>query len=279
MAETQARATSRADPNATRKPHGVELSTRPVQLVHTNTQKVRTTLTQPVQQPFSLSRPLRLSLPVAMAYAPLGIAFGVLVSTSGINWYWAPLSALAIFAGSIEFLSVGLAVSGVPIAQVALTALVVNFRHIFYGLSFPIGRLSTKPQRLYGVFALTDETYGIVSSTGSTMSGREITALQVISHGWWMGGALLGALVGNVIPPSVQGFGFALTSMFLVLALDAAVARRSPGLIALAIFSSLLGEVFDELVLPGSFLIAALVTYVACVAVDYYLVGEDRNDA
>ena len=214
-----------------------------------------------------------------MAYAPLGIACGVLVSTSGINWYWAPLSALAIFAGSIEFLSVGLAVSGVPIGQVALTALVVNFRHIFYGLSFPIGRLSTKPQKVYGVFALTDETYGIVSGAGSTMSGREITALQVISHGWWMGGALVGALVGNVIPPSVQGFGFALTSMFLVLALDAAVARRSPGLITLAIFSSLLGKVFDEFVLSGSFLIAALLTYVASVSVDFYLVRGDRNDA
>lgn len=214
-----------------------------------------------------------------MAYVPLGIAFGVLVSTSGINWYWAPMSALAIFAGSIEFLSVGLAVSGVPIGQVALTALVVNFRHIFYGLSFPIGRMSSKRQKLYGVFALTDETYGIVTSAGSTMSGGEITALQVISHGWWAGGALVGALVGNVIPASVQGFGFALTSMFLVLALDAAVARRSPGLITLAIFSSLLGKLFDELVLPGSFLIAGLLTYVACVIGEFYLVGQDRRDA
>ena len=213
-----------------------------------------------------------------MAYLPLGIAFGVLVSTSGINWYWAPLSALAIFAGSIEFLSVGLAVSGVAIGQVALTALVVNFRHIFYGLSFPIDRLSTRPQRFYGVFALTDETYGIVSSTGSGLSGPEITALQVISHGWWMGGALVGALVGNVIPPWVEGFSFALTSMFLVLALDAAVARRSPGLISLAIFSSLLAKVFEELVLPGSFLIAGLVFYVACLSVEFYRSGRYRHD-
>lgn len=214
-----------------------------------------------------------------MAYVPLGIAFGVLVSTSGINWYWAPLSALAIFAGSIEFLSVGLAVSGLPVGQVALTALVVNFRHIFYGLSFPIGRLSTRLQKLYGVFALTDETYGIVSSAGSTMSGPEITALQIISHGWWVGGALVGALLGNVIPPSVQGFGFALTSMFLVLALDAAVARRSPGLISLAILSSVIGKIFDELVIPGSFLIAGLLVYVACVTAQFYLVGRDRRDA
>src|SRR4051794_29010245 len=79
---------------------------------------------------------VRLTVPVAMAYVPLGIAFGVLMVTSGINWYWAPLSALLIFAGSIEFLGVNLIVSGTSLLQVALTALVVNFRHAFYGLTF-----------------------------------------------------------------------------------------------------------------------------------------------
>lgn len=217
-----------------------------------------------------LSRPFRLSLPVAMAYVPLGIAFGVLVVTSGINWYWAPLSALSIFAGSIEFLSVGLAVSGVPVSQIAVTALVVNFRHIFYGLSFPIKRLRTWPQKGYGVFALTDETYGIVSAgEGSRMSGSEITALQLISHGWWVGGAFLGAVAGNLIPPSVEGWTFALTSMFLVLALDAAVARRSFGFISLAVISAVFAKLADKFVIDGSFLIAGLLLYVAGVTVHY----------
>jgi 4-azaleucine resistance transporter AzlC len=220
----------------------------------------------------TLARPFRLSLPVAMAYVPLGIAFGVLVVTSGISWYWAPISAMSIFAGSIEFLSVGLAVSGVPVSQIAVTALVVNFRHIFYGLSFPISRLRIWPQKLYGVFALTDETYGIVSAgEGSRMRGEEITALQVISHGWWVGGAFLGAVVGNLIPPSVTGFGFALTSMFLVLALDAAVARKSFGFLSLAILSSAFAKAFDRFAIHGSFLIAGLSLYVAGVTFDYWL--------
>jgi 4-azaleucine resistance transporter AzlC len=217
-----------------------------------------------------LARPFRLSLPVAMAYEPLGIAFGVLVVTSGINWYWAPLSALSIFAGSIEFLSVGLAVSGVPITQVAVTALVVNFRHIFYGLSFPISRLGTRRQKAYGVFALTDETYGIVSAgEGSKMSGTEITALQLISHFWWVSGAFLGAVVGNLIPPSVKGWSFALTSMFLVLALDAAVARRSVGFISLAVISAAFAKLSDRFLIHGSFLIAGLFMYVLGVTVRY----------
>jgi 4-azaleucine resistance transporter AzlC len=218
----------------------------------------------------TLARPFRLSLPVAMAFVPLGIAFGVLVVTSGINWYWAPLSALSIFAGSIEFLSVGLAVSGVPVSQIAVTALVVNFRHIFYGLSFPVSRLATWRQKGYGVFALTDETYGIVSAgEGSRMTGNEITALQLFSHAWWVGGALLGAVVGNLIPPSVVGFGFALTSMFLVLALDAAVARRSFGFISLAVISAVFAKLADRFVIHGSFLIAGLALYVAGVTVQY----------
>jgi 4-azaleucine resistance transporter AzlC len=230
---------------------------------------------QPLDAGSALTRSFRLSLPVAMAYVPLGIAFGVLVVTSGINWYWAPLSALAIFAGSIEFLSIGLAVAGVAISQVALTAFVVNFRHIFYGLSFPIAKLIRKPQKVYGVFALTDETYGIVCAgrEGGRLSGGEITALQVISHGWWVGGALLGAIVGGVIPPTVEGFGFALTSMFLALTLDAAVPRKRGGLgyVALAVVCAISAKLVEKFLVSSSFLIVGLVMYVAGVTLDYHV--------
>ena len=85
---------------------------------------------------------VRLTVPVAMAYIPLGVAFGVLLTASGISWYWAPLSTLLIYAGSIEFLAVGFMVAGLPLYQVAFTSLIVNFRHIFYGVPSIGGRYS-----------------------------------------------------------------------------------------------------------------------------------------
>lgn len=205
-----------------------------------------------------------------MAYVPLGIAFGVLAVTSGIAWYWAPLSALLIFAGSIEFLAVSFIVQGVSIPQVALTALLVNFRHVFYGLSFPLSRLRSTPQRLYGVFALTDETYGITSAgSGALLNGFQITVLQVVSHFWWAGGALLGAVIGQVIPAGTEGFGFALTAMFLTLAVDALRDSKDFGLVGYAVLAGCCAYVVDEFVFSDSFLVVGLLVYLILITVAY----------
>lgn len=218
----------------------------------------------------------RLSIPVAMAYVPLGIAFGVFLVTSGVPWYWAPLSALMIFAGSIEFLAVGLMVSGMALPQVALTALIVNFRHVFYGLSFPFSRLRTFAQRIYGVFALTDETYAITSAgEGTKLNGFQITALQLFSHAWWGGGALLGALMGLAIPSSIEGFGFALTSMFVILAVDAVRTRGTALLLGVAALSSAAAFASEKWLYRESFLIAGLLIYLGVLTALYILGNKE----
>jgi 4-azaleucine resistance transporter AzlC len=226
-----------------------------------------------------VAQAVRLTIPVAMAYVPLGIAFGVLMVTSGINWYWAPISALLIFAGSIEFLGVSLIVSGISLFQVALTALVVNFRHVFYGLTFPIERLSTRAQRTYGVFALTDETYGITSAgQGSRLNGFQITILQVVSHFWWVSGALLGSLIGQVIPGDIEGFGFSLTAMFITLAVDAVRSSRDYMLLLLTAYAGVIAFFVDKYVYQDSFLFVGLLIYLALVTW-VYVKRKSRRDA
>lgn len=215
-----------------------------------------------------------------MAYVPLGIAFGVLLVTSGISWYWAPLSTLLIFAGSIEFLAVSLIVSGVSIYQVAVTGLIVNFRHVFYGLTFPLSRLGSKAGKAYGIFALTDETYGITSAgEGARLNGFQITVLQVVSHLWWFGGALIGALVGRVIPASVTGFGFALTAMFVTLAVDAVRTSKDFGMVALALAAGSVAFLVDKYVYDESFIFVGVLVYLAAVSWIYFRRGgEARAD-
>lgn len=225
-----------------------------------------------------LYQSFRLSIPVAMAYVPLGIAFGVFLVTSGVPWYWAPLSALMIFAGSIEFLAVSLMVSGMGLPQVALTALIVNFRHVFYGLSFPYPRLRTAAQRAYGVFALTDETYAITSAgEGATLNGFQITALQLVSHAWWVGGALLGALTGLAIPSSIKGFGFALTSMFVILAVDAVRAKGTTLLIGVAALACAAAFASEKWLYRESFLFTGLLVYLGILTA-LYIFGNKGND-
>ncbi len=213
---------------------------------------------------------LKLTTPVAMAYVPLGIAFGVYLVASGISWYWAPVSALIIFAGSIEFLTVSFIAAGLPLTAIAWTTFIVNFRHIFYGLTFPINVLSNPLQKIYGVYALTDETYGITSAgEGRRLDGAGITLLQIVSHAWWVGGALLGALVGTLIPSEIKGFEFALTAMFLILAVDAVRHNRDFKLLVYAGLACATGYLFEAYVKDNSFLVSGLVVYLGLISWEY----------
>ena len=213
---------------------------------------------------------LKWSIPVATAYIPLGFALGVFMVSSGIDWYWAPLTALFIFAGSIEFLIVSFIESGQSFVAIASTTLIINFRHIFYGLSFPLDRMTSWVQRTYGIFALTDETYSILSANQQTpLNGLEISLLQIISHGWWVGACFCGALFATALPPEVTGFEFALTAMFIALAMDTIRHMKEGILLLYALVSSVIGVLMETFVLNGSFLATGLLCYVVLISKDY----------
>lgn len=201
------------------------------------------------------------SAPVGLGMVPLGLAFGVLVAHSGLAWWWASAFSALIYAGSFEFLLVGLVGAVAPLGTVALTALLVNIRHVFYTLSFPLQRVSGRFAKTYSTFALTDEAYALTSGgRARTWPGRRILLLQLFMHVYWVGGATAGALLGSLIPEAVTGLGFALTALFTVLALDAIRDRRhdlpTP---VLALFSALAAR----LLFPGQMLLVAFALFTA----------------
>ena len=205
---------------------------------------------------------MKLTIPVATAYVPLGMALGLLMVSSGIDWYWAPISTLIIFAGSIEFLVVTFILLGQPLIAVAWTTLIVNFRHIFYGLSFPLNSMTSPIQKAYGIFALTDETYAIVcTNREKPLSGSEISLLQLVSHIWWVGATFLGAMIGSLLPPEITGFEFALTAMFIILAADAITNDSDISLLIYATISCCIGIFMEFYVLKSSFLGSGLICY------------------
>ena len=158
---------------------------------------------------------------VGLGLVPLGLAFGVLVSQSGFAWWWAPLFSVLVYAGSMEFLALGLLGALTPLYGIAVTTLLVNFRHVFYGLSFPAHRIRW-PARLYAVYALTDETYAIASTTPSSeLTGARALTIAATCQVLWVGPGVVGALLGTSLPPGLEGLQFALTALFAVLAVDA----------------------------------------------------------
>ncbi|CAJ1585542.1 AzlC family ABC transporter permease [[Mycobacterium] wendilense] len=210
---------------------------------------------------------LALTVPIGLAFIPLGMALGILVVNAGLDWWWAPVFAAVIYAGSLEFLMVGLAATGAPVATVALTAFVVNSRHVFYALSFPLQRVRGWWLKLFSTFALSDEAYAVaVSPAAATWTTRQIVLMQLMLQCLWVTGAASGAALGTVLPiDRLEGLDFALTALFVVLAIEAY--RQRPDRLTAA--TAALCAVAAWIVVPGQLLIAAFAAFTAALAVRF----------
>lgn len=162
------------------------------------------------------------SASVGLGMIPLGLAFGALVVQSGLDWWWAGLSATFVYGGSFEFLLIGMVVAAAPLLSIAVAALLVQCRHVFYALSFPLDRVPGRLGKIYSTFSLTDEVYALTATEQARdWTGRRMLWLQFFMHLYWAGSATLGALLGSLAVGDVPGLDFALTALFTVLALDA----------------------------------------------------------
>jgi 4-azaleucine resistance transporter AzlC len=216
---------------------------------------------------------LRLTAPIGLAFLPLGMALGFLVVHAGLAWWWAPVFAAVIYAGSLEFLMVGLAAAGAPIATVALTTLIVNSRHVFYALSFPLQRVRGLPGKLYSTYVLSDEAFAVgVSPEAGTWTSRQILTMQAGLHLTWTVSAGAGGLLGAALPiERLHGLEFALTALFIVLAIDAY--RQHPD--RLTALMAVACAVAAWLVAPGQLLVWAFAAFTVLLLARF--VSRPRN--
>jgi len=207
----------------------------------------------------SLRQVVVLSAPIGLAFIPLGMALGFLVIHAGLAWWWAPVFAAVIYAGSLEFLMVQLAASAAPLATVALTTFVVNSRHVFYALSFPLHRVRGIAGKAYSTYTLSDEAYAVgVSPEAQTWTTRPILLMQLCFHLLWVSGATLGGLIGEALPiDRLVGLDFALTALFIVLGIDAY--RQRPDRLTAAIAAAC--AVAAWIVVPGQLLVCAFAAF------------------
>ena len=162
------------------------------------------------------------TLPVLFGFVPLGIAFGLLMDGAGYNVFWSFLMSLAVYAGSAQFLGVELLTSMASLGQVAVMTLILNFRHLVYGLSMLEKYREVGKRKLYLIFSLPDETYAVLSS-GQVPEGVEpkdyYMAVSLLNQLYWVVGSVIGALLGAALPINTQGADFAMTALFVVIAL------------------------------------------------------------
>ena len=160
------------------------------------------------------------TLPVFMGYLFLGIAFGVLLTSKGFSVWLALLMSLTIYAGSGQFVAIGLLTGPFSLPTAALMTLMINARHLFYGLSLldkfrPMG--ARKP---YMIFSLTDETYSLLCAA-EPPDGVDrnwfFFFIALLDHCYWIFGGLVGALAGTLLTFDSTGIDFAMTALFIVI--------------------------------------------------------------
>lgn len=204
------------------------------------------------------------TIPVLCGYLFIGFAFGVMLRDAGFAPGWAFLSSLIIYAGSGQYLLVSLLAANASLATVAVMTLLLNCRHIFYGLSFLEQFRKMGKAMPYMVFSLTDETYSLLCSL-KTPTNIDPNAMRllvaVFDHSYWIFGSVIGAIIGGVLPFDSTGIDFAMTALFVVIFIEQwkSVKQHLPAFIGLG--ATLLMLVLfgaSKFIMPALLLISVL---------------------
>lgn len=215
------------------------------------------------------------SLGVGLGIFPLGFALGVLVIQAGLPWWLAPALSVGIFAGSVELLLVSMLAAATPLITIAVTVFAVNFRHVFYALSFPLTRVRRGLPRAYSVYALIDEAYATyVLMPPAKLTSARIVSGQLVMQAYWVLGGLCGVVLAGALATPIEGFEFALVALFIVMTLDAARGKNEVPSILIAGLSVSVAM----LLFPAQPLLAALVIYTALLAARF-LISRKRGIA
>ena len=192
-------------------------------------------------------------------YVVLGIGFGILLKEAGYGFFWSFLMSFSIYAGSMQYVAVSLLTSGATLFTAALTTLMVNARHLFYGISMIGTYENAGAKKPYLIFTLTDETYSLLCD-GTVPEGTDAHTyrffVSLFNQCYWILGCVLGSVIGSVLPFGTKGIEFSMTALFFTVFTEQWLTAKNhtPALIGL-VCSVLCLLLFG----PGSFLIPAMI--------------------
>ena len=196
----------------------------------------------------------------------IGMAFGLMLQSIGYGVGWAVLMSVLIYAGSGQYLGVSLLAAGASLTQTAFLTLMVNFRHLVYGLSMLEKFRGMGPRKLYMIFSLTDETYALLSSAKAPEGVDEhgfCFAVALLDQSYWVLGSAIGSLLGSALGFNTTGVDFAMTALFLVIAVGQwkSAGSHLPALLGgAATLASLVLAGAEDMLLPALAIIVIALT-------------------
>lgn len=206
------------------------------------------------------------TLPVMTGYLFLGFGFGIYLNQNGYGPLWSFAMSLFIYAGSMQFVAVSLMTSGASLLTTALTTLMVNARHLFYGISMVDAYKKSGVKKPYLIFALTDETYSLVSqkqNANDRSRHHYCFLVSLFDQIYWVSGSLLGSLAGKWLDFNYEGIDFVLTALFVTIFVEQWLSTKDhfpavTGVLSTVFCLILFGQ--DVFLIPSMILIALILS-------------------
>lgn len=208
------------------------------------------------------------TVPVLSGYLVLGFGFGMVLRAAGFHILLALAMSAFIYAGSMQYVAIGLLTGGASLITAALTTLMVNARHLFYGVSMLERYRGMGKIKPYLIFALTDETYSLVCGDLSHIPPEEhkryCFLVSLLDHLYWIAGSVLGAVVGTLVRFDSTGIDFALTALFVTVLLDQWLHTKKHGPAIIGIAASVACLLIfgrESFLIPAMLVIALLLCF------------------
>lgn len=163
------------------------------------------------------------TLPIAAGFSFLGLAYGIYMNSKGFSFVWPMLMAMTIFAGSMEFVTVDLLCSAFHPMYAFFLAIMVNARHLFYGVSMLDKYRNTGWKKFFLIYGMCDETFSInigIDPPEEVDKGWFMLFITLLNYVYWISGATVGGIFGSIIPFDTKGIEFVMTALFVVIFLD-----------------------------------------------------------
>ena len=206
------------------------------------------------------------TIPIFAGFWFLGMAYGIYMNVSGFRFWYPLVMSIAIFGGSLEFVAVSMLLSPFAPVQTFIMALLIQARHLFYGISMLDRYKGMGWKKFYLIYAMCDESFSInytAQIPEDVDHGWFYFFVSLLNQSYWVSGALMGSLLGSLIPFNTEGLDFVLTAMFVVIFLEQWLKEKhhisewiglASGLLCLMIFGA------DSFMVPTMICILVLLT-------------------
>lgn len=206
------------------------------------------------------------TIPVMTGYLFLGMVYGMYMHASGFSFWYPLIMAVTVYGGSLEFLMCSMLLAAFSPLQSFLMALLIQARHLFYGIAMLDRFKGLGWKRFFLIYGLTDETFSIVCSAEAPQGvapGKFMLCISWLDHLYWIAGAMAGALLGSLLSFDTRGLDFVMTAMFTVILLDHLRKEKKPYTVLIGLMSAVVCLLIfgpDSFMLPTMGCILALLT-------------------